>query len=119
MKLMHGGLFPSVASCLSRRRQNVDLDQYYTINDMDLLANNFSSDLAFLTMNWRHMLGRPTFTMIAHAGMIGNVGLRDCLTIENSIYPKNMFMYSNSQGAAICVYFPIYYEVLRKIFLAI
>jgi hypothetical protein len=74
LKLMHAGLFPSVASCLSCHRQNVDLDQYYTINDMDLLANNFSSDLAFLTMNWRHMLGRPTFTMIAHAGMIGNVG---------------------------------------------
>jgi hypothetical protein len=90
---MHGGLFPSVASCLSRRQhQNVDLDQYYTVNDTDLLANNFSSSLAFLTMNWRHMLGRPTFTMIAHAGMIGNVGLRDPLNIEISVDHKNAYV---------------------------
>jgi hypothetical protein len=90
---MHGGLFPSLASCLSRHQhQNVDLDQYYTINDMDLLANNFSSDLAFLTMNWRHMLGRPTFTMIAHTGMIGNVGLTDRLNIENFVDHKNAYV---------------------------
>lgn len=81
---MHGGLFPSVACCLSHHQeQNVDLDQYYTINDVDLLINNFNSDLAFLTMNWRRMLGRPTITMIAHAGMLGNVYLRHCFNFEN------------------------------------
>jgi hypothetical protein len=38
------------------------------------------------------MLGRPTFTMIAHAGMIGNVGLRDRLNIENFVDHKNAYI---------------------------
>jgi hypothetical protein len=59
---------------------------------MDLLANNFSSDLAFLTMNWHHMLGRPTFTKTAHIGMIGNVGLRDRLNSENFVNHKNTYI---------------------------
>lgn len=90
LKLMHGGLFSPVACCLSHHQgQNIDLDQYYTVNDVDLLANNFNSDLAFLTMNWRHMLGRPTVTMIAHTGMIGNVCFRHYLNFENFINQNN------------------------------
>jgi hypothetical protein len=89
---MHG-LFPSFACCLSHRHgQNVDLDQYYTINDVDLLFNNFNSDLSFLTMNWRHMLGRPTVTMITHAGMMGNVYFRHCLNFENCVDYKNTYV---------------------------
>ncbi|XP_008484939.1 probable phosphorylase b kinase regulatory subunit alpha [Diaphorina citri] len=34
-------------------------------NDVALLANNLISDLAFLSNNWRHVLGRPTYTIIA------------------------------------------------------
>jgi hypothetical protein len=78
--------------CLTRNIRNVDLDQYYTVYDMDLLVNNFSSDLAFLTMNWCHTLGRPTFTKTAHIGMIGIVGLRDRLNTENFVDHKNTYI---------------------------
>ncbi|XP_047111572.1 probable phosphorylase b kinase regulatory subunit alpha isoform X2 [Schistocerca piceifrons] len=50
--------------------QKFDTEQYYTVNDVDLLINNFKNDLAFLTMNWRHMLGRPTVTIIGHNGLL-------------------------------------------------
>jgi hypothetical protein len=56
---------------------------------MGLLANNFRSNLAFLMMNWHHMLGRPNFTIIAHIGMMGNAGLRAHLNIENFVDHKN------------------------------
>ncbi|KAI5731071.1 hypothetical protein M8J77_004163 [Diaphorina citri] len=45
--------------------QTLDLEQYYMGNDVALLANNLISDLAFLSNNWRHVLGRPTYTIIA------------------------------------------------------
>lgn len=50
--------------------QTLDLEQYYTGNDVALLANNIMMDIAFLTMNWRHMLGRPLYTIIASPRMI-------------------------------------------------
>ncbi|XP_036320032.1 probable phosphorylase b kinase regulatory subunit alpha, partial [Rhagoletis pomonella] len=45
--------------------QNIDYEEYYTTRDPDLLASNFTTNLAFLTNNWRHMLGRPTITLMA------------------------------------------------------
>ncbi|XP_069966787.1 probable phosphorylase b kinase regulatory subunit alpha isoform X3 [Bactrocera oleae] len=45
--------------------QNIDFEEYYTTRDPDLLASNFTTNLAFLTNNWRHMLGRPTITLMA------------------------------------------------------
>ncbi|XP_044256007.1 probable phosphorylase b kinase regulatory subunit alpha isoform X1 [Tribolium madens] len=45
--------------------QNVDMDEYYTSYDMALLADKLVTHFAFLTMNWRNMLGRPTITLVA------------------------------------------------------
>ncbi|KAF5285006.1 hypothetical protein FQR65_LT02318 [Abscondita terminalis] len=45
--------------------QNFDMDEYYTSHDSGLLADKFTTNLAFLTMNWRHMLGRPIITLLA------------------------------------------------------
>lgn len=51
--------------------QTLDLEQYYSGNDVALLANNIMMDLSFLTMSWKNMLGRPTYTIIASSRMIG------------------------------------------------
>nr|XP_012153819.1 PREDICTED: probable phosphorylase b kinase regulatory subunit alpha isoform X3 [Megachile rotundata] len=45
--------------------QNFDAEEYYTTNDAALLANTFTTNLAFLTINWKQMLGRPTITLVA------------------------------------------------------
>ncbi|XP_063909483.1 probable phosphorylase b kinase regulatory subunit alpha isoform X2 [Zophobas morio] len=45
--------------------QNVDMEEYYTSYDMALLADKLVTHFAFLTMNWRNMLGRPTITLVA------------------------------------------------------
>ncbi|XP_076750349.1 putative phosphorylase b kinase regulatory subunit alpha isoform X2 [Xylocopa sonorina] len=45
--------------------QNFDAEEYYTTNDAALLANTFTTNLAFLTINWKKMLGRPTITLVA------------------------------------------------------
>ncbi|XP_033335576.1 putative phosphorylase b kinase regulatory subunit alpha isoform X5 [Megalopta genalis] len=45
--------------------QNFDAEEYYTTNDAALLANNFTTNMAFLTINWKQMLGRPTITLVA------------------------------------------------------
>ncbi|XP_017870384.1 PREDICTED: probable phosphorylase b kinase regulatory subunit alpha isoform X8 [Drosophila arizonae] len=45
--------------------QHIDYEEYYTTRDPDLLASNFTTNLGFLTNNWRHMLGRPTITLMA------------------------------------------------------
>lgn len=42
-------------------------------NDIELLANNIMMDLAFLTMSWKYMLGRPTYTIIASSSFVGKV----------------------------------------------
>lgn len=39
--------------------------------DAALLASNFMTNIAFLAMNWRHMLGRPTITLVATQYMLG------------------------------------------------
>ncbi|KAF7418647.1 hypothetical protein HZH68_001300 [Vespula germanica] len=44
---------------------NFDAEEYYTTNDAALLANTFTTNLAFLTINWKQMLGRPTITLVA------------------------------------------------------
>nr|CAD7453579.1 unnamed protein product [Timema tahoe] len=50
--------------------QNVDQERYYTVNDIELMVSNFKSDLGFLAMNWRYMLGRPTVTMLANSNQL-------------------------------------------------
>ncbi|XP_032668080.1 probable phosphorylase b kinase regulatory subunit alpha isoform X5 [Odontomachus brunneus] len=45
--------------------QNFDTEEYYTTNDAALLVNTFTTNLAFLTINWKQMLGRPTITLVA------------------------------------------------------
>ncbi|CAH1160226.1 unnamed protein product [Phaedon cochleariae] len=45
--------------------QNFDPEEYYTSYDMALLADKVVTHLAFLTMNWRNVLGRPTITVVA------------------------------------------------------
>ncbi|XP_025602428.1 probable phosphorylase b kinase regulatory subunit alpha isoform X4 [Athalia rosae] len=45
--------------------QNFDGEEYYTTNDAALLVDTVTNNLAFLTINWRHMLGRPTITLVA------------------------------------------------------
>ncbi|KAL7293816.1 hypothetical protein TKK_0012875 [Trichogramma kaykai] len=45
--------------------QNIDIEDYYTSNDAFFLADTFTTNLAFLTINWKHMLGRPTVTLVA------------------------------------------------------
>ncbi|KOC69336.1 putative phosphorylase b kinase regulatory subunit alpha [Habropoda laboriosa] len=44
---------------------NFDAEEYYTTNDAALLVNTFTTNLAFLTINWKQMLGRPTITLVA------------------------------------------------------
>ncbi|XP_060531826.1 probable phosphorylase b kinase regulatory subunit alpha isoform X1 [Cylas formicarius] len=45
--------------------QNIDMNEYYTSYDMALLADKLVAHLAFLTITWRNMLGRPTITIVA------------------------------------------------------
>ncbi|XP_025075421.1 probable phosphorylase b kinase regulatory subunit alpha isoform X5 [Pogonomyrmex barbatus] len=45
--------------------QKFDTEEYYTTNDADLLVNTFTTTLAFLKINWKQMLGRPTVTLVA------------------------------------------------------
>jgi len=42
-------------------------------NDADLLVSTYTTTLAFLKINWKQMLGRPTVTLVAthnHLGML-------------------------------------------------
>ncbi|KAG4068027.1 hypothetical protein HA402_010713 [Bradysia odoriphaga] len=50
--------------------QNFDFEEYYTSRDPSLLASNFTNQLAFLANNWRHMLGRPTITLMATENLL-------------------------------------------------
>ncbi|KAF7991456.1 hypothetical protein HCN44_008768 [Aphidius gifuensis] len=40
--------------------QNFDADEFYVTNDAAFLADTFTTNLAFLGINWKQMLGRPT-----------------------------------------------------------
>lgn len=51
--------------------QSIDYEEYYTNRDPALLVSNFTTNLAFLTNNWRHMLGRPTITLISGHYLLG------------------------------------------------
>ncbi|KZC04056.1 putative phosphorylase b kinase regulatory subunit alpha [Dufourea novaeangliae] len=51
---------------------NFDAEEYYTTNDAALLANNFITNMAFLTINWKQMLGRPTITLVATHNHLGS-----------------------------------------------
>ncbi|XP_058794733.1 probable phosphorylase b kinase regulatory subunit alpha isoform X2 [Phymastichus coffea] len=50
--------------------QNIDVEDYYTSNDAAFLADTFTTNLAFLTINWKQMLGRPTVTLVATRGYL-------------------------------------------------
>ncbi|XP_076312264.1 putative phosphorylase b kinase regulatory subunit alpha isoform X1 [Tachypleus tridentatus] len=45
--------------------QNLDREDFYIMNDIELMANTLRSDIGFLSSNWR-MLGRPTVSLILH-----------------------------------------------------
>ncbi|KAL3267411.1 hypothetical protein HHI36_011540 [Cryptolaemus montrouzieri] len=45
--------------------QNFDMDEYYTSYDSALLVDKIMTHFAFLSMNWKHMLGRPTIILVA------------------------------------------------------
>ncbi|XP_022235868.1 probable phosphorylase b kinase regulatory subunit alpha, partial [Limulus polyphemus] len=45
--------------------QNLDREDSYLVNDVELMANTLRSDIGFLSSNWR-MLGRPTVSIILH-----------------------------------------------------
>ncbi|KAL1509747.1 hypothetical protein ABEB36_004437 [Hypothenemus hampei] len=45
--------------------QNIDMNEYYTSYDLALLADKLMTHIAFLTMSWRNLLGRPTVTLVA------------------------------------------------------
>ncbi|XP_063989272.1 probable phosphorylase b kinase regulatory subunit alpha isoform X1 [Diachasmimorpha longicaudata] len=45
--------------------QNFDADEFYVTNDAAFLADTFTTNLAFLGINWKQMLGRPTVTLVA------------------------------------------------------
>ncbi|GFQ89681.1 probable phosphorylase b kinase regulatory subunit alpha [Trichonephila clavata] len=45
--------------------QNLDREDFYLVNDIELLASTMRSDIAFLRTNWS-MLGRPTMCLKFH-----------------------------------------------------
>uniref|UniRef100_A0A0C9Q7C2 Phosphorylase b kinase regulatory subunit n=1 Tax=Fopius arisanus TaxID=64838 RepID=A0A0C9Q7C2_9HYME len=45
--------------------QNFDADEFYVTNDAAFLADTFTTNLAFLGINWKQMLGRPTVALVA------------------------------------------------------
>lgn len=61
-------------------------------NDIELLANNIMMDLAFLTMSWKHMLGRPTYTIIASSNFVGKVNVCNIFIIKKkyTYIPKHI-----------------------------
>ena len=58
--------------CWVTTHQIFDHDEYYTSRDPALLASNFTDILAFLSYSWRHLLGRPTITLMATHWLLGN-----------------------------------------------
>ncbi|XP_018569605.1 probable phosphorylase b kinase regulatory subunit alpha isoform X2 [Anoplophora glabripennis] len=50
--------------------QNFDMEEYYTSYDTALLADKVVAHLAFLTMSWRNMLGRPTISLVATKNLL-------------------------------------------------
>lgn len=60
-----------MAPLIRQQHQNLDIDEFYTPRDPPLLTSNFSDNLAFLANNWRHMLGRPTITLVATDYLLG------------------------------------------------
>uniref|UniRef100_U5EXU1 Phosphorylase b kinase regulatory subunit n=1 Tax=Corethrella appendiculata TaxID=1370023 RepID=U5EXU1_9DIPT len=52
--------------------QNIDHEEYYTSRDPALLASDFTANLAFLSYSWRHLLGRPTITLMATHYLLDN-----------------------------------------------
>ncbi|CAH2063466.1 unnamed protein product, partial [Iphiclides podalirius] len=47
--------------------QNFDYEEYYMSRDPALLASTFTTNVAFLGMSWKQMLGRPTITLLRHS----------------------------------------------------
>lgn len=48
------------------------MDEYYTTHDIALLADTLTTNIAFLTISWRQMLGRPTIVLVATKNFLGN-----------------------------------------------
>ncbi|KAK5643763.1 hypothetical protein RI129_007608 [Pyrocoelia pectoralis] len=48
------------------------MEEYYISHDSGLLADKFTTNLAFLTMNWRNMLGRPIIILLASGHLLEN-----------------------------------------------
>lgn len=42
-------------------------------HDIALLVDTFTTNLAFVTMNWRNLLGRPTITLVATQQYLGKL----------------------------------------------
>ena len=92
--------------------QTLDLEQYYTGNDVALLADNIMMDISFLTMNWKYMLGRPLYTIIASSRMIGQFSVQptnsNYLNYPLLLYCKNIRRKLNliffSSCLCVCVF---------------
>ncbi|XP_062699939.1 probable phosphorylase b kinase regulatory subunit alpha isoform X5 [Aedes albopictus] len=52
--------------------QIFDHDEYYMSRDPSLLVSNFMDILAFLSISWHHLLGRPTITLTATNWLVEN-----------------------------------------------
>lgn len=67
--------FPCAVSVLCGvcRVKNFDAEEYYTSYDIALLADKVVAHLAFLTMSWRNMLGRPTISVVICNNHLGNI----------------------------------------------
>ncbi|CAG9764176.1 unnamed protein product [Ceutorhynchus assimilis] len=50
----------------------MDMNEYYTSYDLALLADKLMTHIAFLTMSWRNLLGRPTVTILASQHYLEN-----------------------------------------------
>lgn len=53
--------------------------------DVALLANNIMMDIAFLTMNWKQMLGRPTYILVASQSLVGGKIIKHIISINCAV----------------------------------
>jgi len=61
------------------------MSEYYTSYDLALLADKLTTHLAFLTMSWRNLLGRPTVTLVATSHYIGKFANENLSTSSDTI----------------------------------
>lgn len=63
------------------------MEEYYTSYDNALLADKVVTHLAFLTMNWRNELGRPTLSLVTTKNHLGKLYF-NAIIIVISFYLK-------------------------------